>query len=278
MRYRKAGLNIVQCRQCGLVYVNPRWAQADIWKRYNSTYFWEEYLPANNAAQGRVDLAFHDCRARPILDLAQPYHQEGRLLDVGCAAGFFLKAANRAGWGHVCGVEIMQEAVDFACARLGLNVLCGTLEWANYSNDFFDVVVMQETIEHLLDPRAVLREVYRITRPGGALILTTPNLDSLAGCLFGVDWSVLGPGEHLYYFTTHTLACMLRTTGFRQVRFAWLTSGISWTEIINPFNVTRPYSWRSRLVKRLISMVGPFVYRGVAKLHRSDTLYALAEK
>jgi 2-polyprenyl-3-methyl-5-hydroxy-6-metoxy-1,4-benzoquinol methylase len=278
LRYQKAGLSIVECCRCGLTYVNPRWTQAEIWHRYGSAYFWEEYLPAQGAADGQVDMDLHDRQARPILDLARPYWQQGRLLDVGCAAGFFLKAAERSGWTEVLGVEIMQDAVDFARERLGLHVLQGTLEQANFGSDFFDVVTMLETIEHLLDPRSAVSEAYRILRPGGALILTTPNLGSLARRLFGVQWSVLGPGEHLYYFRAATLTHMLQEAGFRHIKFVWLKKSSSWLEIINPHHVDQPASLRCRLAQNLISLVGPMCYPAIAGLHLSDSLYALAEK
>jgi hypothetical protein len=129
-----------------------------------------------------------------------------------------------------------------------------------------------------LDPKEVLEEVYRIVRPGGALVLTTPNLDSLACCLFGAAWSVLGPSEHLYYFTVPTMACMLEDVGFKRVQFTWPAQGIPWCQVINPYNVSPPNSLRGRLVKWLLLILGPLIYHEVAKRHWSDHLYVIAEK
>ena len=98
-RFIKGGLTIARCRQCGLVYANPRLTQAEIWKRYSPNYFWHEYMPAHQSPNGEFAADWHRQRAQPVLDLLQPYRQLGTLLEVGCAAGFFLKIAEERGFG-----------------------------------------------------------------------------------------------------------------------------------------------------------------------------------
>ncbi len=71
--YEKGGLEIARCRQCGLVYANPRLTQAEIWKRYSPAYFWDEYMPAHRAPNGEFDAAWHRQRSQPVLDLLRPY-------------------------------------------------------------------------------------------------------------------------------------------------------------------------------------------------------------
>jgi 2-polyprenyl-3-methyl-5-hydroxy-6-metoxy-1,4-benzoquinol methylase len=218
--YVKGGLPIARCLKCGLVYANPRLTQAEIWQRYSPAYFWDEYMPAHHASQGQYAAEVHRQRNLPMLVLVRPYRRLNTLLEVGCAAGFFLKVAAEEGW-QVTGVEIMEPAVVYANETLGLDVRAGTLTDVELPPASFDTVVMIETVEHLLDPAQTLRMAYNLLRPGGALLLAVPNLNSVMRPLLGVAWSVLSPAEHLYYFTETTLNQLLWQIGFSETRFVW---------------------------------------------------------
>jgi 2-polyprenyl-3-methyl-5-hydroxy-6-metoxy-1,4-benzoquinol methylase len=275
--FRKGELDIARCRRCSLIYAQPRLTQSEIWKRYSPTYFWDEYMPAHNAPHGEFAAEWHRARALPTLALLQPYWQMGTLLEVGCAAGFFLKIAEEHSW-QPCGVEIMQPAVTYARETLRLDVREGTLEQAQFAEAMFDVVAMIETIEHLLDPAAVLREAYRVLRSGGALWVTTPNFDSVMLRWLGIDWSVLSPAEHLYYFTEQTLRQLLKQIGFQQVEIFWRLQGQTVLETINPYNTHRPHSSRSRLVKWGTLALGRWFEPWLIRAKRTDRLIALAVK
>lgn len=275
--FTKGGLQVVSCHRCDLVYVNPRLTQAEIWERYSPTYFWDEYMPVHLAPHGEFVREWHRQRARPILNYLKPYQKIGSLLEVGCAAGFFLKIAEEDGW-RTHGVEIMSPAVEYARTRLNLNVYEGTLDQARLADASFDAVVMIETIEHLLDPMSVLREIHRVLRPSGAVWVATPNLRSVMLPLLGVDWSVLSPAEHLFYFTETTLSLMLKRAGFRTVQFFWHRQGQTIWDTMNPYNSHRPTSLRSRFVKWGTLTLGRWIQPWVVKARRADRLSASAVK
>jgi 2-polyprenyl-3-methyl-5-hydroxy-6-metoxy-1,4-benzoquinol methylase len=275
--YEKGGLEIARCRQCGLVYANPRLTQEEIWQRYSPTYFWDEYMPAHNAPNGEFAAAWHRQRAQPILDLLKPYQKLGALLEVGCAAGFFLKIAAENGW-TTQGVEIMSPAVEYARNTLQIDVFEGDLAQGHFPDESFDVVVMIETVEHLLDPAATLSEAYRLLRPGGAIWITVPNLRSIMLPMLGVNWSVLSPAEHLYYFTETTLSQMLTQVGFSSIKPYWQLGRQHLLDIMNPLNTHQPDSLRSRFVRWGTLTLGHFVKPFVIKTRRTDHLMILATK
>lgn len=249
--YTKYDHAIARCRRCGLVYATPRADAATILSRYSSEYFWNEYMPAVGAPGGRVDYEFIDGRNSPLLWLLHQHAPDrGRLLEVGTGAGLLLKAAERAGW-DVGGVELSADGAAFARERLGLDVRQERAEAMTFPAASFDAAVMSEVIEHLFDPPLVLRAIHRALRPGGLLVITTPNFAALSRHVLGEQWSVLNPGEHLYYFTDRTLGRMLEACGF-EVRESRPLLRLQPEYVMNAKATHRPGSWRAERYGRFV--------------------------
>jgi SAM-dependent methyltransferase len=275
-RYFKFGLPLVECRHCGLVYANPRLTPEEIWKRYSPDYFWNEYLPALGVKDGHVDLAYFDARHAAMLQLiARQRPAPGRLIEVGAGGGFFLKAAERAGW-SVAGIEISSEGVEFATTRLGLDVRRTSAEDLDFPAGSCDVVVMFDVIEHLLDPVLALERVRTVLRPGGLLVVSTPNLNAVSRFALGSDWAVLSPAEHLYNFSAATLGRLLTRARFGEVAFEWHYAGLGVYETMNPRYTHAPTSLRNKVFSTLVSTVGPFAYRQVQAMGGADALLVTA--
>jgi D-sedoheptulose 7-phosphate isomerase len=135
----------------------------------------------------------------------------GRILDVGCGFGYFLSAVSDDWEKH--GVEISDYAAKVA-KQYG-KIFIGTLEDANYPDEFFHAVVMYHVIEHLENPEAIVQEVYRVLKKGGALVVGTPDFDSGCARRFRKNYRLLYPGEsHISLFTTHSLRRLLQDFGF----------------------------------------------------------------
>lgn len=275
-KYHKFDLPLVECATCGLVFANPRLTAEEIWQRYSPNYFWQEYLPALGVSNGEFDLAYFDSRHAAMLRLIARHRPvRGRLLEVGTGAGFFLKAAERAGW-TVGGIEISSEGVAFATARLGLEIRRESAEELSYPDTSFDVAVMFDVIEHLLDPAAALTQVKRVLRPGGLLVVSTPNLHALTRFALGSEWAVLSPAEHLYNFSEATLGILLRRAGFRNVAFQRQYEGLGVDETMNPRYSHAPSSVRNRIYSALVARFGRFTYRQVQASGGADTLLVTA--
>jgi 2-polyprenyl-3-methyl-5-hydroxy-6-metoxy-1,4-benzoquinol methylase/glycosyltransferase involved in cell wall biosynthesis len=200
----REGVRLRRCPDCGLHYhagfADPLEAQ-----EYYSNYYHEE----NTAFSPLTEARFQS-----LVASFEPYRETGRLLDVGCGAGHFLKVANERGW-SAHGTEIAASAFE-RLSRYGIKTFQGELQAAGYPADFFDVIYCSEVIEHLLDPLSLLQESARILRPGGLLYLTTPNFNSLSRRLLGARWRVICK-EHVCYFTPKLLARRLGDLGFARV-------------------------------------------------------------
>jgi len=146
----------------------------------------------------------------PLRYLAVP--GKGRMLDVGCSDGYVLKVAEELGW-NAEGVDFDPQAVAYA-TRKGLKARLGRLADQHLPDDSFDLVLMSHVIEHVHHPVATLDEIRRVLRPGGMLVVTTPNADSWGHRHFGRFWRGLEPPRHLNIFTAANLLELASQAGF----------------------------------------------------------------
>jgi SAM-dependent methyltransferase len=211
--YRIRDVPVVRCTACGLgrALSSPDFDPTSI---YNQSYFQGGQAEGYANYQGSRDVLVAEFR-RVLRDLASAGASDGRLLEIGCAYGFFLDEA-RASF-QVSGVELAPEAVA-ACRARGLDVVREADDAFYRSRAPFDVVVMLDVIEHLQAPDEVLRTVHRHTRPGALMVITTGDFGSLAARLLGRRWRLMTPPQHLWFFTERSLARLLEQRGFHVLR------------------------------------------------------------
>jgi SAM-dependent methyltransferase len=167
--------------------------------------------------------------------------RQGRVLDVGCATGLFLREMSQAGW-QAAGIEPIASAADFARRRFGLDVFQGMLGEAAYESESFDVVTLWDVLEHTFSPSTELVNAARLLRPGGLLALSVPNWDSPDRWIFGRHWQGLDSPRHLFVFTRDSLTRLLTQAGFSILAwvcfipsyFSFVMSVQRWLETINP--------------------------------------------
>lgn len=217
------GFKIVKCKNCSLVYVNPRLKPVSLHKVYNKNYYRN---PAFNGAKSSLcgymeylqEKDFIVATFKKRLEQIENYFRNGRLLDVGCAYGFFLELAKKNGW-QVQGLEISEAAYRYAKNSLKLPVLNKTLEDAKFKNESFDAVTLFDVIEHLPNPKATIKEARRILKPNGLIVITTPNIGSAAAKILGRNWEeVKRVREHIYFFSKPTLKRLLELNNFKVLR------------------------------------------------------------
>lgn len=146
-----------------------------------------------------------------------------RLLDVGCGSGGFLATMQRLGW-QVEGSDFDPVAVRAAQAR-GLSVREGDLLELGYADQSFDALTMRHLIEHVYQPLELLQEARRILKPGGQLVLLTPNTLSWGHRHFGADWRGLEPPRHIQLFNNRNIHQLLQLAGYEQRIVQTLSSG-----------------------------------------------------
>jgi SAM-dependent methyltransferase len=142
----------------------------------------------------------------------------GRLLEIGCGHGIYLTNMRRLGW-DVYGCDISRRKVDRLKREIGDDhIFFGRIEDLSFAPASFDLIALWHVIEHLHDPGAALERMRALLRPGGQLILGTPNVESLEARVFGRWWSGFDVPRHLVVFSRRALEQLLVNRGFRVSR------------------------------------------------------------
>jgi len=211
-QFREKYVPIKQCCDCGLGMVNPLGEFPG--EHETEEYFLRDYLPLHLASH-EASIAERRAHIATVLRYfelpAAPKH-----LDVGCALGFMLEEAKAAGW-NPAGVETSEFAARYAAQHTGCPVYAGTLQKAALPPESFDVVTLMDVIEHVPEPLELIAEIYRILRPGGVLLIVTPNFGSLFVRLYGRNAYGIWPDQHIVYFRPSTMARLLQSVGFSEV-------------------------------------------------------------
>jgi SAM-dependent methyltransferase len=214
--WTKDGLEILRCPNCGLLFRAHLPRPAELPGLYDRSYF--EAQDRSHGGQGYADYVgeadLHRLNARRRLTLLEGFTPPGGLLDVGCAAGFFLDEARGRGW-QVTGIELSTEMAEWASGTLGVEpVIQGSFTSHDWAEGTFDCVTMWDYIEHTIDPMSELQLARRILRPGGLLALSTGDAGSPVARLSGRRWHLLTPRHHNYFFTRSSLMHGLERAGF----------------------------------------------------------------
>ena len=208
--------NIVRCKQCDLVYTNPRLSD------YNATYLFsgsDDFDRIEDHARSKLPV-FQSALKQIITQQKRCGSQPGgNLLDLGCGSGHFLRAAEQSGFTG-CGIEPVEGFARYAAEKVGVNVLHDDIYTVDLPNNHYDVITAWDVIEHVSDPKAMLTRCARWLKPGGILALRFPSStwQKIKGVIFH-QWlhstrASFGPTMHLYFFSDKTIRKMAEQVDF----------------------------------------------------------------
>lgn len=209
-----------RCTTCGLIYLNPVPMDEEISTFYPETYSIyaeprQPYFSERALRTLKYKMGYRHIRVKNhgrLLDSLRPYRNvpnvipyvpDGRVLDIGCGNGEYLLRLKSIGW-QCQGVEFNAKAVEI-CRNNGLDVFHGDLATAAFESNTFDFVTAHHLLEHIPNPHDLLAEIARITRPGGHVLIRTPNSNSLGRSLFGKHWFANEIPRHLMLYNKDNL-------------------------------------------------------------------------
>jgi 2-polyprenyl-3-methyl-5-hydroxy-6-metoxy-1,4-benzoquinol methylase len=168
--FKENGFSVVKCQSCGLVYVNPQPIDflhgSKKTERDEYSNYIRDYITHQNG---------HRLHSKKILnEIEKIYPQKGKLLEIGCAAGFLLNTAREMGW-QVEGIEPEESIARYAIEKFDLNVRNSSIEIEKFPENHFDIIIALNVLSHLRDPKSVLKKIHSILKRNGVLVFQTGN-------------------------------------------------------------------------------------------------------
>lgn len=227
LNYFKDDDRLKECQDCRIVFTYPL-------PEFLSNAYGEDYYRPWYEKQFSQRVILWKKR----LKIVKKFCPSGRLLDVGTGDGLFLKTASSSNF-EIYGTEVFPAAVKAAKDLYGLDIYLTEIENSDFEKDYFDVITLWHVIEHVKAPLQIFEAVHNLLRPGGVIIVATPNLDKhLSRFLYRVlhrkPFPFYSPkGEqHLFHFTEDTLERMINRAGFQT-----LSKGADFASVRRKFKI-----------------------------------------
>jgi len=282
---------VAQCTTCDAVLLNPRIPVEAIVTLYPKDYYTHSELRdvhKNTWRRSVKDTVIQRCFGYTNLSTKPPLFQcivgwlmlpftsrwsvsvkyphsvpAGRLLEVGCGNGQMLEEYRRLGW-ETHGVEIVPDSAQIAW-RADHQIVVGQLSDAAYENEYFDAVVLWDTLEHIHNPGQTVRRIHQITKPGGHVYISVPNYASWYARKFGDKWYMFTAPLHYYHYTQATLTRLLQQSGFDPIQISFPLGDAGVYEAVKAACAEKGVAkrlLRTSLVRLLFSLVDLLAPRG----------------
>ncbi len=271
----KNGYWLYRCPDC-------QFAQTDLAKNY-ITFVKDHYSkgyflgdPTRSAyANYELDKPMIVRNMRKFLGKILQKKKSGKLLDVGCAYGYFVELAQSAGF-DAYGFDPSAYAVSQARKLVGKSRIAqGTISEVRYKENTYDVITLFDVFEHLQDPVTDLKKLRRMLKPDGIIIIATGNAQSFAAKVFGRRWTFYIPPQHLSFFTKANLQTFMSQVGLFPVEWFGIGKWLSLDYILHLAKTTG----ESALGALIHRMVGKsFVSRLPVYVPMMDNMVVIAQK
>lgn len=207
--------NIVRCSDCGLIRTNNFIEQE--YKKYHRNQDYKKY-----------ENHFRNIFLQRANFINKYISKPKRVLEIGCSNGIFLEIYHKAG-SEVWGIEPSDLATE--AKERGIRVIQSTLEKANLPRDYFNLVIINHTLEHMSNPAQVLNIIRSVLVKGGFVFISVPNFGGISAKIMGEKWPYILPNEHRYHFSLGSIKKMVQDSNLK-VLGEETTSGIF--EFANP--------------------------------------------
>jgi 2-polyprenyl-3-methyl-5-hydroxy-6-metoxy-1,4-benzoquinol methylase len=231
--YNTKNTDLLICSDCEFIFSDPMPDSKTLNELYGKSYFIcdsEEQMKYQD--YHKEEKGIRKSSEKRLGWISKYINPPGKLLDIGCAAGYFMDTAVNHGW-EVYGTDISEYCINFAKGNFKeIRPFYGPLKKHKFDDNFFDIITMWDVLEHLPDPLDEMKEVNRILKPGGILVIMTPNIKSMIAKVTGKKWILYqSPHIHLTYFSPDSSRLLIDKTGFEILKIKKFWHGGKHVEI-----------------------------------------------
>jgi SAM-dependent methyltransferase len=212
-KFRPYGTQLVECASCGLVVAKQIPTFAELQKLYEEEYFFGMEYSDYTADRPALEKNF---RQRTKF-LKKYLHENAKVLEVGCAYGYFLNMIKgKVAWHK--GYDVNKEGIEYAKEELKVNAESSDfLDDKEIKNGSLDLVCMWDVMEHFGEPNKHVAKAAKLLKKGGALCFTTGNVGAFVARKRGEKWRMVHPPTHIYYFNVESSKRLLAKYGLEVV-------------------------------------------------------------
>lgn len=226
--------HVVRCFNCEVEFLFPQLGDEELKKLYSENYYlsWGVSGKVENESTKQMKIATFQLR----LSLINKYVQSGKVLDVGCATGYFLEVAKEKKY-EVFGVEFSEYSSQIAKQKFGNNnVFFGTLEQCSFEDKMFDVIAMSDLIEHVRIPQQTLSKAAALLKDNGVIMIMTPDTKTFSNNLMKKKWTHYKL-EHFFYFNKTSISYLADKCGLCVVHYEKSKKALNIEYLHTQFNV-----------------------------------------
>jgi 2-polyprenyl-3-methyl-5-hydroxy-6-metoxy-1,4-benzoquinol methylase len=252
--FLKNGYPIIECKKCGLRFVDITETATHLSQVYSDKYFFEGNDGYPNYLEEKDILIRHgEYYAKKISKYSKP----GSVLDVGCAAGFIMQGFENKGW-EVYGIEPNKKMAEYGRSVLKLNIQEGGLETYN-SSKTFDVITLIQVIGHFYDIHLALENASKLLNPEGFIIVESWNMNSLVARMLGKNWHEYCPPSVINWFSETSLQKLFTQFGFEKVESGFPRKRIRLKTALSILNrVVLSNNNKMKLIPSIMNSIGNF--------------------
>lgn len=226
---RKNGYWIYRCPECHLCETDLKKDYTKFVKEFYSEGYYEGDPTRSAYADYEHDKPLIVANMRKFLSFFDGTHTNRKLLDVGCAFGYFVELALSQGY-NAYGFDPSHFAAGKARSLISADrIQEGTITQVKYPSSSFDVITMFDVFEHLHDPLSDMKKLVSLLKPEGKIIIATGDTQSFAARLMKRRWTFFIPPQHIFFFNRKNVITLLRKAGLKPVRWyrvgKWLSLG-----------------------------------------------------
>jgi len=272
---KKNSSNFFRCPNCKLEYIFPQPDDVTLKEIYSEKYYdsWGLHVDSQTTEKSkRLSFEYRLNLVENVLSYGD------KILDCGCATGFFLDLVKQKGFTSY-GIEISDYAVVIAKEKFGdKNIFQGHLEDAHFipgEANIFSAIFMTDYLEHVRNPEKTLSAAFRFLKPGGVLMITTPDTSSLSKYFLNKSW-IHYKTEHLFYFSRKNISRLLVQIQFTDINFKKGIKYFTPDYVFHQFNVYR-HPLFTPIIRLLYRMAPGSLRKKIFSIHTGEML-VLARK